>query len=247
MKSKINKLKNGLKKLGKNGFLITVIVIVVIVFAIVLFLRNSAISAGADIGKGLGTTVATAVGSFEGMLEIPQAVLDGKKEGLSAKDTSIELANNIKSVGNLIVLNANVKIKDLERIGDQYAALYLLKGNVVFSVNLSKVEVTYSDDGIEVILPPFNPKEDVRLYVDATETEKIAEYQKYFFSGSTEDGFDAFINSFANVIDEAEKRIENYDSLVQIAREEAVKQVTALVDAMHVETMDTRIVFEETK
>ena len=68
--------------------------------------------------------------------------------------------------------------------------------------------------------------------IDENETKKIAEYQKFSFSGNAEAGFDAYINSMAVTSENAKEAISNYDMLNNQAKDAALKQTKMLAENM---------------
>lgn len=83
------------------------------------------------------------------------------------------------------------------------------------------------------------------LIVDQSKIEKVAEYQKLLFNGSSEDGFDAYLNSMAKIVEESKENLVNYDSLKKTAEETAIKQVEQLANSVAVEKRDVKVTFKE--
>ena len=76
-------------------------------------------------------------------------------------------------------------------------------------------------------------------------TEKLAEYQKYPFSGDAESGYTAYLNTMKNTAGEVRDSLENYDVLMKEARGSAVEQVSYISESacgngkvVHVEFLD---------
>lgn len=209
-----------------------------------LYYNANAESQGNRIGQGTGALVGKAIGSFEGITKGREEGAEaGKAAGLSARDTEADIANEIRKIENLEVLVASVKIIDVHSIGENvdYAALYLLKGDVVFSVDLSQAEIEEQGNGIQITLPlPHG-----RLYIDQSQIEKVGEYQKHFFSGSAEDGFDAYLNSMVKVYEASAETLDNYDVLIQAAKESAEKQVRQLALSVAVNKHQVNVIFKE--
>ena len=200
-------------------------------------------SVGTNIGNKLGDAVGWAVGSFNGMTSGNKEGREaGKTEGLSAKDTSVVIANTIKETGKLEVLAAGIKITNLEKVGNNdYSALYLVKGTAVFSVNLTKADVSFNDDfsTVEVKVPDVNAS----IYIDNGETEILAQYQKSKFTGSAKDGFTAFINSANQTSNKTAESIENYDMLKKSAQTSAEKQITSIIKSYNSRIADIKVTF----
>ena len=136
-----------------------------------------------------------------------------------------------------------MKINDFHSIGEdvEYAALYLLKGDVIFSVDLSQAEIETRNDVLYITLPV--PKGE--LYIDQSQVEKVAEYQRHHFSGSTEDGFDAFLNSMEKVYEASAETLDNYDVLIEAAKASAVTQVTQLAQSVTANDRQIKVEFRE--
>ena len=196
-------------------------------------LSMTASSIGGSIGTGFGTSVGKAIGSLEGMTSgRTDGAAAGKAAGLSAEDTVAMITGEFKSVENLEVLVASVKLKNFHTIGKQadYAVLYLVNGSIIFSVDLSQATIEKKNDTVQVKLP--RPKGT--LYLDARTRQKVAEYQKSRFTGSAEDGLDARLNSMAKVQEASENTLENYSVLLDAAKTAAEKQVDLLVQSVSV-------------
>ncbi len=133
---------------------------------------------------------------------------DGKEEGLSAKDTKVRIENKILETGKLQVMLVDMNLTDLYQQGESYAALLAMRGEGIFSVNLTQAEVIYDakDDIISIVVPTpeFVP------YLDDSEVETIAEYKASLFDGKTEDGYQGYLNSR----EEIEKKYRNNSQMV---------------------------------
>ena len=214
------------------------------VLALAIYYNINAASFGNSIGQGTGSLVGRALGSLEGMTKgRVEGEAAGKAAGLSAQDTEADIADEIKKIRNLEVLVASVKINDLHSIGDdvEYAALYLLKGDVVFSVDLSQAEIKMRDNYLQIEIPIPHGE----LYIDQSQVKKVAEYQKHFFSGSAKDGFDAYLNSMEKVYEASAKTLDNYNLLIESAKASAEKQLTQLALAVAVNKPQVSVVFKE--
>lgn len=226
-------------KTGIPGILLLVSLIA-LVFS--MGLRINASSMGSSFGDGLGKAVGKAAGSLEGVTEGREAGIEaGQDAGLSAEDTEADIATRLKEVANLEVLVASVKLNDFHSIGKDkdYAALYLLKGDAIFSVDLSDMDVSLKGNELKIVLP--QPK--VNLIIDESQTEKVAEYQKHFFSGSAAAGMEAYLNTMKKLTEEPEKAIANYDFLMESARESAEKQVRQLASSVSIQKRNVSISF----
>ena len=220
-------------KAKKNA--ITILSIVLMIFAIVgvfgyvIPAYNDAKNLGVSVGDKTGKLVGNVIGSYDGITTgLSKGSEDGKEEGLSAKDTKSEIKTSLSEVGNLEVLEAGVKLKDVNTLGNNYAALFLLKGVAIYSVNLKDVEINDVDSStVEILLPDVN----VEIYIDESATEKLAEYQKYSWSGSAKDGFVEYMNTREAADKSVKATLENYDDLIEAAESSAKKQVGIIAQA----------------
>lgn len=205
------------------------------------FLAGKSRSIGTALGQSAGSQAGRLSGSLEALADYREAYAEGKEQGLSAEDTAAEVANKMKEVERLEVLVASVKLNDIHTIGDDYKALYLLKGKAVFTVDLSEAEITEEADGLHILLPRC----EVTPIIDGSKIEKVAEYQKRFFSGSSEDGFDAYLNSMIKIVEESKETLSSDASLKKTAEETTIKQVTQLANSVAVEKCDVTVTFKE--
>ena len=215
-----------MKKLSTKFFNVILIgvfiFLIYVVFFVVFPMSQNAEAIGETIGQAWGNTTGWAIGTYKGITEdIPAGRRDGKEAGLSAEDITVEIGNEIESLGNgkLEVLTASVKLKDFRQIGDDYAALYVMKGEVVFSIDLNKVKIEYSDNNSEVFITI--PEPEVELFMDEGDAELLCEYESPFFNGSAQDGMKANLNSRKQIIKNSVSQIENYDYLMTLAKDEA--------------------------
>lgn len=239
-------MRKFMKKIPPNSVLIILCVLMSIVLLYAFNLRINAASLGESIGAGSGALVGKAIGSLEGMTTGRiEGTEDGKIVGLSAEDTEAEIADQIKQIEKLEVLVASVKLSNFHTIGKEkspnYAALYLVNGNVVFTVDMSQAEIKLQENNLHIVLP----KPVGSLYLDDSSIEKVAEYQKQFFNGSAEDGFDAYLNTMSKMQEATEETLDNYDVLIASARSAAENQVTLLAES--VSTSCDNIIIEWTE
>ena len=96
-------------------------------------------------------------------------------------------------------------------------------------------------NGIQITLPLPHGE----LYIDQSQVEKVAEYQKHFFSGSAEDGFDAYLNSMVKVYEASAETLDNYAVLIEAAKESAEKQIRQLALSVAVNTHQVSVDFKE--
>lgn len=202
------------------------LLIAVILAVCAVFFWYQADTFGDGIGSGAGKMTGLAVGSFKGVTDgLEEGAIAGKEAGLNSEDTTMEISQSIREVGNLEVLVANVEIPDYHEVGKKYAALYLFRGSAVFTVDLGQASISKTDDGEVIILLP-EPKAVVNI--NDSETELLAEYQRKFFNGSADDGFQAYLNSLRLIDQIALEKVSNYNVLLDMARMSAKKQVEML-------------------
>ena len=181
---------------------------------------------GASIGSGAGKMTGLAVGSYRGVTDGLEKGADaGKEAGLNSDDLTMEISNAIREVGKLEVLVANVEIPDYHEVGKKYAALYLFRGSAVFSVDLSKASISKTAEGEVIILLP---EPEAVVNINDSETELLAEYQRKFFNGSADDGFQAYLNSLRLIDQISLEKVSNYDVLMNMSKNSAKKQVEML-------------------
>lgn len=238
-KTKRNKKLN-LKKQEIVLYIIAAIIACIVPFAISSRVRAQKI--GSRLGEEAGYSAGKFAGSFEAFSDYDKAYEEGKAEGgLSANDITEEVANSIKELEKLEVLAASVKLYDVHSAGregkNDYKALYLLKGEAVFTVDLSQAEIKKEGNTLYIQLP----LPEAELTINQEEIEKIAEYQRKFFNGSAEEGFDAYLNSMKKIDTATEETIANYDSMMISAKESAKKQVAQLVSNVTVSQNGTNV------
>ena len=223
-------VKSLLKTLPKKTLLIILCVIMSLVMIYSFSLRIKASSVGKRFGTEAGTATGVAIGSAEGLHSgISAGATAGQQAGLSAEDTQAIITSRIHEMENLEVLVASVKLKNFHTIGDNvdYAALYLVNGDVVFTVDLGQADIDEKAGRLQIKLP----KPKGKLYIDNSSVEKIGEYQKKFFNGNSEAGYDAYINTMKQLHDVSEENLTNYNELLYAAQDAAKTQITQLVNS----------------
>lgn len=203
------------------------IAIVTILVLILFFIPayNISQSVGNAFGTSVGEAVGTAIGSYNGLTQDYWVGLnEGKGQGLSADDTEVtDITSIIQETEKLQVLVARVTLDVSHEVGDKYAAIYLLRGEAIFTVDLSGAQI---DNDLNIVMIP---QPEVHLDFDESEVEKIAEWQTKFFDSSTKDGYTAYMNSIEQSKENATEFIANYDELIAQAQGAAKKQVQMLV------------------
>ena len=215
---------------NKNKLIILIICLLIIFLGVVFVgipLYKKAVLIGEEAGAAVGNAVGTAIGSYEGITQdFPDGFNAGKEEGLSAKDTQVDMQNALTEVNRLEVLVTSFKVNNYHQFSDRYAALYLMKAEAVFTVDLSEAVVTSSDDGMTIFI--YLPVPDVTVYIDESKTEKAWDEQRKWFDGNAEDGFDAYINSLDQIEEKAQESIASDDNMMNCAIESAKRQVAQI-------------------
>ena len=223
----MNKFSIKYPKIKPSGFLL-VLMAIILIFTIYGTVKAKSI--GSTLGSETGSLVGKAIGSLQGMTDGKSKGTDaGKEAGLSAEDTEAVVSNQLHQLENLEVLVASVKLSNFHEIGQKdsyryYAALYLVNGNVVFTVDMSQAKISMQSKDLYITLP--KPKGS--LYLDDSSVEKVAEYQTKLFNGDAEDGFDAYLNTMTKIQEASEETLDNYKTLVSAAEKAAKNQVTLL-------------------
>ena len=237
-------LQKALKKLPKNSLIYILCIVCFFAMIYAIHLRNNASSFGGGIGAGTGSMVGRAIGSFKGLTQGRiEGTEAGKQKGLSAEDTKAEIVEQFQQMENLEGLVASVKLSNFHTIGEgkDYAALYLVNGNVVFTVDMSKAQIASGTEKLHVKIP----KPVGTLYLDDSSVNKVAEYQRKFFNGSAEDGFDAYINTMKKMQEVSEDTLSNYNSLVSSARQAAENEIRLITKSVSTAYKDVEIDWAE--
>ena len=234
------------KKISRQFLPIIVCVAAAIVLVYIIYLKSNAVAIGGSTGESIGAITGKVIGSFEGLTTGRKEGSEaGKEEGLSAENTAAEIATQMKKLQNLEVLVASVKVSDVHTVGEKqdYKALYLVKGEVIFSVDLSKAEVQEDADNLIISIPQPVGK----LIFDPERIEKKAEFERYLRAGSAEDGMKEMLNTLAKMQEATAETLNNYDSLVDNARKSAIKQVTRLAESSSINNKTVKVEFYESK
>ncbi len=215
------------------------IAILIAASAAMFYYRSGEIGTG--IGTGAGKVTGIAVGSYKGVTEgLETGFSEGKAEGLSAEDITMDITRTVREVGNLQVLAANVEIPDYHEVGEKYAALYLFRGSAVFSVDLTKASISRTAEGEVIILLP---EPTAVVNINDSETELLAEYQRKFFNGSADDGFQAYLNTLRMIDSIAVDKVSNYDTLMDMAKDSARKQTEMLASGVCIDCRQITVLF----
>lgn len=197
------------------------------------------------VAPAIGMTAGAAMGSFRGVTQgIAAGAEAGKEAGLSAEDTTVKIGNKMTETDNLQVMLVDLKLSDIYQQGPennpQYAALLDIKGEGVFSVDLTQSEVVYNETEKQITItipePVFTP------YLDDNTVEILAEYKPRVLDGSTINGYQGYLNSRTQI----DKRLqEEMLSMLEPAKESALKQVELLARSVCGSTASIQVNFIE--
>ena len=200
-----------------------------------------------DIGTNVATQWGTLAGTAKGYRNAPESYMEGKESGkedaLQAKNTTADMQWKITQTGKLEVMIAGTQVTNFEERPElNYAVLYSMKANAVFSVDLAQASFSFSEDGSEVTI--ILPQPQVELFYDEEGNSKIAEWAPGS-AGSAEEGMEGHLNAREEV---KKKTLEEFTSnvaLMDSARKAAEKQVRLLVDSMTGNNKSVKIVFAQ--
>ena len=166
-----------------------------------------------------------AIGSFKGLTE---GLEQGKRDALEHPEVEAVIATRVTELGRLEVLIASVSLKNEHSVRDKYHALYQMKANAVFTVDLQQAVIGKNAAGeLTVQLP----QPELDLYYDESSTKKLAEDKPLLFDGKAEDGYDAYLNSIKESAGKIREVLSNYDTLMDMARNSAVTQIERLAQS----------------
>lgn len=201
------------------------------IFGFSIYSYAKADETGKKAGEDAGILAGNTIGSFNGITNgLAEGSKEGKEDGLSAVDTKADIGASIKQTGKLEVLVASVALINVNSVGEEYKGLYVMKGDAIFTIDLSSATVGFSEDAEEVFVNI--PAPDVVIYINDKETERLDSYQKTTFSGTNQDGYTEYVNSMKQIDDNVKKSIVNFDSLVETANDVGKKRVEALIDSI---------------
>lgn len=197
------------------------------------------------VAPAIGMAAGAAMGSFRGVTQgIVAGTEAGKEAGLSAEDTTVKIGNKMTETGNLQVMLVDLRLTDVylhpESNKPDYAALLDIKGEGVFSVDLTQSEVKYNETEKQITIaipePVFTP------YLDDNTVEILAEYKPRFLDGSTINGYQGYLNSRTQI----DKRLqEEMLSMLEPAKESALKQVELLARSVCGSEVSIQVSFNE--
>ena len=219
-------------KKNKNILILAAIIALLGILCIGLIISTvNAKAAGTEIGNGVGTAVGRAIGSVEAIANAKTFFELGVEEALLAKDTEIiETTKKIEEQGAIRVLEVEVCLDNLHAVGEKYKAIYVMEGNVTFSVDLSNIETTYDEVRNVLLVTILEPV--ANLVIDSDTIQKIAESKKFAVSSDADKGSQAYENTMNEIKANAKDALANYDSLMRIAKNEAKIRVKNLADEL---------------
>lgn len=221
---------NKLKKIKNQLILSAVIAILGILSIILLISVFTAKSTGTEIGTNIGTLVGKVTGSVKAIANASEYLEEGANIGTEANDIKIkQIEQSLIVKAELSVLKANVSVDDIIEIGEgkknKYKALLIYDGNIEFKVNFAKAKIEYnkSNDTLYVTLP--KPVADLTL----KSPEVFAEKKKITLNDADK-GSAAYVNSQKKITSSVETELENYDSLMELAKVAAIDEVKKLTE-----------------
>lgn len=221
-----------------------------VALGITIFMTINAKSIGEDIGNGMGKVAGLALGSFDGVTKgLGKGTDDGTSKGLSAEDTMARLANEMKKVGRLQVLNMNTTLTCHFSEGNYgtvdlpkgYHALLFWEGTVSYTVDLEQCSISI-DDVVKVTIP--HP--ELRITIDPEKTKKLAEENASLFSdGSTYGGYEGYINTLKQMKEKVSETIDGYEGMKATAENSALSAVERLVGGVRIDDKPVVVEFAD--
>lgn len=226
MKKIGKKLKHGQKRIKGHLTLPSVLSLFFSLLAVILLVAClNAEEIGTNAGNRKGNIVGSVKGVTDGAAKGEEA---GKEAGLTADDVAVEIGFVLEESQNLEVLVAEAALHDNFSVGEQYDALYIYKGEVIFSVDLSRATVEENGNGLNITIP--HP--EVKFDFNEEATEKLFDQQRQFFSGSSTDGYTAYTSSRNELESHLNESMANYDTLYAMAEQAAVREVQLLAGSV---------------
>ena len=218
---------DSVKNLKYTALLVLLVAVLLVATVVTGYIHHRAGIIGNAVGQTNGQIVGTAIGSAKGVtVGAKEGKEAGENAGTSAKDTTVDIKGSMEALGKLEVLVAGVTLKNINKIGDTYAGLYVISGDAVFSVDLAVAEISFSQDLKDVYITI--PEPDLELYLDQQSTEKLAETQHFSLSVTARDGLINYLNTMAEIERNVEDTLTNYDVLFSEAKNSAKHQVQQL-------------------
>lgn len=175
----------------------------------------------------------------------------GRKSGDTFSSTKVTAKlTSIREIGMLEVMTASIRVNRYIGIAERnedkpdYAALYDIPGTVVYSVDLSKldIDVVNTEVGRRKVLVGI-PTPEVSLMVAENEINKLDEWQKGLFTGTAESGYKKYMQASKDSVDAVEKEISDSENLKSRAMESAKTQIDMLIRNLSIDDCDTVLYF----
>ena len=153
-------------------------------------------------------------------------VINDAENKANTPKVTVTVEETFKNVGKLEVLTAEVKTYYEHEKGN-YAALYILNGDGVFTVDLSKAQFEIDENIVNIKLP--RPALDIR-FKDLP--KKIAEYEGFDFLVSSDDAYKGYTAAQTELIKNIKDKMVNYHMLLESAENSAKKSMKLLVQSI---------------
>ena len=221
-------MNKNLKKFVKYVFLVAIIALLAFILVMLTVSTITAKSDGQKTGTNIGNMVGSCIGSVDAISDADKFFESGVKEGLSAKDTKIkEIEQTIKAKKEISVLSASVTLDDILSIEKKAKYLLLIYGTIEFVVDLNNMEIRYDNksDSLNVSIP------EPKLVFTINNTETYDKTEKFNIRKSSE-GAEAYENSIKKIKTNVRNELENYDSLMLVAKSTAKAKIKELVSSL---------------
>ncbi len=209
-----------------------------ILLGITVYLTISSRSIGENIGKEMGIIAGRAVGSFDGVTKgIGEGENAGRAVGLSAEDITVTLANEIREVGRLRVLDMNVTLTHVFSVGAEdkpdsskgYHALLVFEGTASYTVDLEQCLISVDNEAVKITIP--HP--ELRVTIDPEKTQKRAEDNASpLLNGSSFDGYMGYINTLKQTNEKVKEELAGYEYMRAAAEKSAISAVERLAGSV---------------
>lgn len=222
------------------SFVFGIIIVLLVIVEIALPMSKKMVELSEKSGNKFGTAVGYLTGISEA--DVSGVVQEAKEEALRNPEVELSDYTAFTKMGNLEVLVAGISLDDFHTIGEKYTALYLIKADVVFSVDLTQAEIGWNEEKAWLTL--LVPEPTVSVSIDESQIEKVAEWQKTKNSGSAEEGYEKFLNSIKEIKNTAPETVKNNDALMSSAREAAQIQIKYLARQIYGESVQILVDFQ---
>lgn len=225
------------KKRNNKAIIVFTVLLLVAMFLVSFFVISTTSEIGGTIGKTIGTIVGTNKGKKEGKK-------DGTDAGLVDPPTIVDVSTEIHKCGYLQIMEMDIKIADVFYIGGteeehnnhdyskvKYAEYYTEDGIATFKIDLSNAEITPNLDSHIVEVNITNDVE-IAINPNTNSLDTVDYYQEHGWTDSTEEGEEAFRNSYNKVVDKVKEKLSQNDAIMNEAKKSAKTQVSNLVKAI---------------